>query len=87
MMRRDRNEVITDERLDELAERFQRENLLRLLKVPFGHYVSNPEHYDRIARHLRSGGGLQGQTGLGAVRLVMPHVDPERRGLIVHTMN
>lgn len=45
----DRLIVMTDERLDWLAERFQALRVREWLHVPFGAYVRDHHHYDALA--------------------------------------
>lgn len=48
------HEVVTEERLDELAERFHRHGILKRFGIPFGKYILYPDSFDRMAdRHER----------------------------------
>lgn len=65
-----RHEVMTDERLELLAERFIGREVRELLHISFGEYVLDPEHYDGLVDALVSGRGLVG-TPIGNGRLLL----------------
>lgn len=52
-------EIMTDERLDHLAERYCGLRIGPLARVTFEEYVRHPDHYEIIAWVLRGGGSLQ----------------------------
>jgi len=45
-------ESMTDERLDQLAERFHRYGVLSLCRVPFHKYVLYPDQFDLMAQKI-----------------------------------
>jgi broad specificity phosphatase PhoE len=75
--------VLTDERLDELAERFISGHVRELLGIRFDQYVEGPERFDEVAERM-----LQGLAALHRrqdepvfVVLGMPH-GPDARALV-----
>lgn len=52
-------EIMTDARLDHLAERYNELRIGPLTRATFEQYVGNPGYYETIAQVLRSGGSLQ----------------------------
>lgn len=67
-----RHHVMTDERLEWLAERFVGGSYHRLLKVSFAEYLRDPDGYDFVAQVLEGGGALR--------RVAMPPVELNRCG-------
>jgi hypothetical protein len=55
----ERHELVTEERLDEMAERFIRLRVRELTRVSFKQYLDNPECYEAYAEALEGGGGVQ----------------------------
>jgi hypothetical protein len=52
-------EVLTDERLDQLAERFLELCIGAIAGLTFGQYLEWPEECERIAEKVLAGNGLQ----------------------------
>lgn len=52
-------QVITDDRLDTLARKFQKGRMRELLRISFLEYIADADRYDRTAEALHSGQGLQ----------------------------
>lgn len=46
-------EILTDERLDYLADRYITRSVRHYTGVPFHKYLHHPEHFDRMAEHMR----------------------------------
>lgn len=62
--------VLTDERLDHLAERFRELRIRELTHATFDQYVCNSERFEAMARALRAGHGLQWVEGYEVTRVV-----------------
>jgi len=52
-------EVMSDARLELLGQRFQASRIFALQGLTFQEYIESPAQFDRIARHLESGGGCR----------------------------
>lgn len=50
--------VLTDERLDHLAEQFRLRRIRELTHATFGDYVQDPVWFDGMAGHLAGGGAV-----------------------------
>jgi hypothetical protein len=61
--------VMTDARLELLANRYQANCICYLLDITFGAYLLAPRGWDRIAKHLDDGGGCRMEAG----QLVINH--------------
>lgn len=62
-------EQITDDRLDQLGQRFTANPTFKLMGLAFAEYIETPEQYDRIARDMATAGKCR----LVAGRLVPSH--------------
>lgn len=49
---------ISDERLNQLADRFLKNKIGKLLKITFEQYLCDPDGFDQDARYLLDGGSL-----------------------------
>ncbi len=64
-------EMIADEVLDVMGQRFEALGIYQLLQVPFADYLLHPQHYETMALALHEGHGLVKE--LAGVRLVVLH--------------
>jgi hypothetical protein len=62
--------VLTDERLDYLAERFHSLTIRPLTKATFAQYVADPDRYDRAAQVLLAGHALARVGNRGPFKVV-----------------
>jgi|GEM_PF-2093159 len=63
-------QVMTDHRLDALAQTFQKKRIRELLRISFHEYIGDTERYDLMAEALRAGRGLQRMEGNMGFQLV-----------------
>ncbi len=56
----DKHIVMTDERLEMLADRFIRREVRELLHISFAEYIREPYQYDALVDALEAGHGLVG---------------------------
>ena len=69
--------VMTDQRLDDLANRFVEGRVRELLGISFEHYMLNPDEFDRVADGLKEGSlALQRRTDEPALSVVEIRNDP-----------
>lgn len=60
--------VMTEERLDALANRFIGRQVRELLHIAFVEYVEDPDYFDGLVEALEGGRGLVGQARPNGVR-------------------
>jgi len=85
-MTRERMErvVMTDARLDALAERFVSGQVRELLGIRFEHYVHNPDELDRVVAGLKDGSlALQRRGDEKALSVVEVRQAPVAYGLFL----
>lgn len=63
--------VMTDERLDALAESYLSLRIGPLLGVTFCQYLEAPDWCEELANHLAAGGGLRFSDGTYCIELVV----------------
>jgi len=54
-----RQELLSDEKLELLGNRFQGNRIFALMGLTFEEYLESPRQYDRISAHLEAGGGCR----------------------------
>lgn len=65
-------EILTDERLDYLADRFLMHSVRHYTGIPFHKYLDHPDEFDRMADYMRKGLPLVVKQTVGDTVLI-PH--------------
>jgi len=58
-------EILTDERLDYLADRYLMHSVRHYTGVPFHKYLNHPDQFDRMAEYMRHGRPLVVEQTVG----------------------